>query len=94
MHLRTKQLDSKRRPLFRDKKTAHIRALRFQEGAFFIDTARVPREAPVRRNDAMTGYDDRYAVVPDRPADSLRGYPLPVSLSSRFAICPYVTVCP
>ena len=47
--------------------------LQFQERALFFHASGIGGQAAVRADDPVAGDEDRDRVVPDRPADSLRG---------------------
>ena len=47
--------------------------LQFQERALFFHASGVAGQAAIRADDPMAGNENRDRVVPDRPADSLRG---------------------
>ena len=52
---------------------SNFRVLQFQERALFFHASGVAGQAAIRADDPMAGDEDRDRVVPDRPADSLRG---------------------
>ena len=58
--------------------------LQFQERALFFYASGVAGQAAVRADDPVAGNENRDRIVPDRPADGLRGQMLQPALRGQL----------